>query len=331
MHLDLHSHSTFSDGSLAPEELLNRAAMAKLDFFAITDHDTLNAYFYIKDSVDLSSAKFLYIPGTELSTITAEGKDFHLLFFFPLLSLGDTSRLVDCGIMSPDDVQQFFRGRTDKYVEGVRAFNLELDEIRASRMARARSIIDTFNEKFAPSPPLCWEEFAELSGINLENNTCDGTIGRPHVAKYLLKRGIVASFQEAFDLYLYDGGPCAVKKKELDLAGIVHRARSLQAVPVLAHAMIKYKRPVLDTLIPELFSAGLRGLEVYHKSHDDGCITYLNNLLRRAPSKPFPTLGSDFHDPANSRSPDIGFASYNNKMLEEEKLACIQGMFEAIL
>ncbi len=41
MIVDLHFHSCFSDGSLTPAELLERAVRAKVDIFALTDHDTL--------------------------------------------------------------------------------------------------------------------------------------------------------------------------------------------------------------------------------------------------------------------------------------------------
>ena len=41
MRLDLHCHSTFSDGTLTPDELIRRAHDARIDVLALTDHDTL--------------------------------------------------------------------------------------------------------------------------------------------------------------------------------------------------------------------------------------------------------------------------------------------------
>jgi predicted metal-dependent phosphoesterase TrpH len=61
---DLHSHTTASDGSLDPDELLVHAAECGVDALAITDHDTLAAF----DRVDTSVARTRLVPGIELST-----------------------------------------------------------------------------------------------------------------------------------------------------------------------------------------------------------------------------------------------------------------------
>ncbi|SFD25674.1 RNase RNM [Pseudoalteromonas denitrificans] len=68
MKYDLHSHTTCSDGRLSPEELLDRAVEKKIDVFAITDHDTLDAlptaHSYIKDN----NLNIQLINGIEIST-----------------------------------------------------------------------------------------------------------------------------------------------------------------------------------------------------------------------------------------------------------------------
>ena len=64
MIFDLHSHTTFSDGVLTPQELINRAIQKGVDALAITDHDTLDAY----SEVPLAEERIRLIPGIELST-----------------------------------------------------------------------------------------------------------------------------------------------------------------------------------------------------------------------------------------------------------------------
>src|SRR6056297_3516751 len=65
MNLDLHMHSTNSDGTKTPEELFQRAKGKKLDIISITDHDTLEG---IDENIDLSKKYGInYIPGIELS------------------------------------------------------------------------------------------------------------------------------------------------------------------------------------------------------------------------------------------------------------------------
>jgi len=64
MNIDFHCHTTASDGSLSPKELLELAAEREIDMLSITDHDTLEAY------QDISSANnsIEIIPGIELSS-----------------------------------------------------------------------------------------------------------------------------------------------------------------------------------------------------------------------------------------------------------------------
>lgn len=64
MVFDLHTHSTLSDGSLTPQELLARAVEKGVDVLAITDHDTMDAY----QEVPLVNNGIKLVPGIELST-----------------------------------------------------------------------------------------------------------------------------------------------------------------------------------------------------------------------------------------------------------------------
>jgi predicted metal-dependent phosphoesterase TrpH len=63
MIVDLHCHSTCSDGSLSPLQLIEKAKESSIELFAITDHDTIQAYKEIDDVADLN-----LISGIELST-----------------------------------------------------------------------------------------------------------------------------------------------------------------------------------------------------------------------------------------------------------------------
>lgn len=79
MHLDLHVHTTASDGTLTPAELVSRAISSQISTLAITDHDSV-------DGVDqaMQAAKnspLTVIPGVELSALH-EGRDVHILGYF---------------------------------------------------------------------------------------------------------------------------------------------------------------------------------------------------------------------------------------------------------
>lgn len=77
--IDLHVHSTFSDGTCTPAELLSLAEQAGLSYMALTDHDTVAGIPIIQEAARLSSVRI--IPGVELSSANKKGKkqDIHIL------------------------------------------------------------------------------------------------------------------------------------------------------------------------------------------------------------------------------------------------------------
>ena len=79
MRLDLHVHTTASDGSLGPAEVVGLAADGGLDVLAITDHDTVAGIPAATDAAAESSLRL--IPGIEVSS-THEGAEYHILGYF---------------------------------------------------------------------------------------------------------------------------------------------------------------------------------------------------------------------------------------------------------
>lgn len=77
--IDLHVHSTFSDGTLTPTQLVELAEKCNLEAFALTDHDTTDG---IEEAVNAASSFNLeVIPGIEFST-EYRGKDIHILGYY---------------------------------------------------------------------------------------------------------------------------------------------------------------------------------------------------------------------------------------------------------
>lgn len=80
--IDLHCHSTASDGALTPTELVNRAADKKVTHLALTDHDTINGLEEARSAAKAND--IVLIPGIELScvwrsnTIHIVGLDFDI-------------------------------------------------------------------------------------------------------------------------------------------------------------------------------------------------------------------------------------------------------------
>jgi predicted metal-dependent phosphoesterase TrpH len=77
--LDLHSHTTFSDGTLTPGDLVDAAIRAGVKALAITDHDTLAGW---EQAIQAAGSALEIVPGVELSTVE-NGKSLHILGFYP--------------------------------------------------------------------------------------------------------------------------------------------------------------------------------------------------------------------------------------------------------
>jgi 3',5'-nucleoside bisphosphate phosphatase len=78
--VDLHVHSTASDGKYAPEEIVNKAAALGLRYLALTDHDSVAG---IVTAIEAARAfpRLTFIPGVEVSTDVPEG-EIHILGYF---------------------------------------------------------------------------------------------------------------------------------------------------------------------------------------------------------------------------------------------------------
>lgn len=80
MTVDLHIHTTASDGRLTPQEVICLAEQAGLRYIAITDHDTVAAYEQLA-AVQLPAANLTIIPGIECSTDTLR-HEVHILGYY---------------------------------------------------------------------------------------------------------------------------------------------------------------------------------------------------------------------------------------------------------
>ena len=198
MKIDLHIHtSTGSDGALSMEEVFLEAAARNIDFLSITDHDSIE---HQGKAVALAEKHGMrYISGVELNvTFLYRGKALSLDF----LGYGYDSRNT---------------GLNDK-----------LRLIREHREIRARRIVDNLNTEFKKeSRPLFTD-----SDLSKMQEGVDGILSRPHIAEYLVKKGIVASRQDAFDRYLVK---CDVPKYPLSLEEASALVKRAGGKIVLAH------------------------------------------------------------------------------------------------
>lgn len=143
--------------------------------------------------------------------------------------------------------------------------------------------------------------------ITLEEamNEAQGDIvGRLHIAKALVRKGVVQSIPEAFDRFIGIGKPGYIEKEKLTPKQGIELIKSAGGIAVLAHPLlIGLSMEKLDKLLAELKGYGLGGIEAYYTSH-----TYedMGNLLRLAVKHGLAaTGGTDFHG-ANKPEVEIG-------------------------
>ncbi|MBI3910798.1 MAG: phosphatase, partial [Armatimonadetes bacterium] len=130
-----------------------------------------------------------------------------------------------------------------------------------------------------------------------------GQVGRPHMAKALVKQGVVASTQEAFDRYLADNAPCCIPKVKLTPVEAIDLIHLAGGTAVLAHP--KYLEfpniARLEQAIAAWRDAGLDGLECYYSQHSPEETELYLDIARRLDL--VVSGGSDFHGDSKPHAP----------------------------
>ena len=119
-------------------------------------------------------------------------------------------------------------------------------------------------------------------------------VGRPHVAAVLVRKGVVDSIPEAFDLYLASGRPAYVERYRLPPEEAIELARASGAVPIVAHPhTLGMTGTTLDQELRRLARHGLVGLECYYPEYEPD--TRLELVERARDVGLVPSGGSDYH------------------------------------
>lgn len=135
-------------------------------------------------------------------------------------------------------------------------------------------------------------------------------LGRPHIAELMQEKGLVSSFDEAFDHYLGKGKPAYVEKYKISCAEAIKRILEAGGLPVLAHpglldfnresnddAVKNESRKKAELFIDNLIKCGLEGIEVYYTEHDPETTAWLQGVAEKKHLTA--TGGSDFHGTFN--------------------------------
>ncbi len=247
VRLDLHMHTTASDGFWSPGAVVRGAAEGGLDVISITDHDTAAAVPIAQEAA--AALRIEVIPGIEVSS-TFHRDDIHILGYF-----------------------------IDPVSEAIVAHS---ERAGARRVERMKEMLALLADDGIEVPFEDVEAAAGPDGV---------VIGRPHLAQALVDGGHVTSIYHAFDDLIGDDGPAFVPTHLLEPAEAVDVVLAGGGIPIWAHP----PGELVDTLLPGLLEAGLRGLEVYRPRNRRSEVLRFESICRSAGL--LMTGGSDWHGP----------------------------------
>jgi len=269
MRIDLHVHSKdCSDGRLPVESILDIASRKRIKLLSITDHDSIECQESI-EALALSKG-IKYITGVELN-ITFSDSAYREGKLISLDALGYG------------------------YDYGNEALLTKIKALKSHRRKRAELILERINERFTKEGRALFTE-SDLAAIEA---TVDGAFGRPHIANYMVGKGIVSSRQEAFDRYLVE---CDVPKLPLSLEEASALIRDAGGRLVLAHpndpngtslAAISSSLKDQHEVIKRRMLPFLDGVECWHPRHDRAATA--SYLAFTAEQGLIATGGSDCH------------------------------------
>ena len=223
--IDLHMHSSCSDGTMTPEELAAAALSLGLEAAALTDHDTVSG---VERFLSAAEGTPLHaVPGVELASMLFN-KDIHIVGLFiapasgPLLSA--------------------------------------LDQMRLWREERNAEMVGKLRSK---GYEITMEEVQEEAGGE--------SVGRPHIASILLRKGYFQDMQSVFNRLIGRNGSCYVLRKYYPVDACIRLIHEAGGLAIWAHPLhaARGARAALRKIGSRLVNFGLDGLECYYSMFSD--------------------------------------------------------------
>jgi 3',5'-nucleoside bisphosphate phosphatase len=249
--IDLHLHTTASDGRSSPDDLVRAALRNRLTALSVTDHDTVAALDLV--SAGCARVGIEWVPGIEITAIR-DDVDVHILGYF-----------VDH--RSP-----------------------VLAEFLAAQVADRRRRVREMIEKL------------ETLGVHVDPEEVLGGhggldpkwIGRPLLARALVRARRVRTPREAFDLYLAENGAAWVPRRAPSPEAVIALIHGVGGIASLAHPGLLGR----DEWVPPMAAAGLDAIEVYYIEHSPEMAVHYRVLAERLGLAL--SGGSDYHgDPSH--------------------------------
>lgn len=260
--IDIHSHTTYSDGSSSVEELLKEAEKLDLSLLSITDHNTIQAHFELQNSNIRDKFKGKIISGIEITT-TYNGETIEVLGYgFDL-----------------DTMQQFLNDNVLTFEEK----QLKEYELIKNRYKDIGVIFDENNIKFNPKIESCRPAFAieikkypenykfflNQESINTASGFTRNEVYNPKSPLYVDESSLFPSLDLTIEMIHNSGG-----------------------LAFLAHTFA-YSPNIANELLNIINNYELDGLECFYTTFTKEQSDYLINICKNR--EMYMSGGSDFH------------------------------------
>lgn len=247
--IDLHTHTTCSDGTDTPRGLINKALAQGIKVIALTDHDSVAGW---EEATSALRGEINLVLGAEISCLTETGTSVHML---GLLFDGNNAEMLSM-----------------------------LEQTRDDRVPRMITMIELLNN----------------AGIHVTMQDVEevmphgATMGRPHLADALVRKGVISSRDEAFNELLNNESRFYVAHIAPTPEAAIAQIRAAGGVAVIAHPFASRRGETLQAeTFSSLVAAGLNGIEVDHRDQNNEERAMLRGIARELDL--VVTGSSDYH------------------------------------
>lgn len=347
--VDLHVHTTFSDGQYTPTQIIKMAVALKMKAIAITDHDSTAGVNEAKKAVKSIKVK---ISNTKATNNIDNTNNITSNFNAALTSSNNCDNCVDAILPAPNNTDTFsdtipvssnncdyniilipgielnidwLAGECHLLGLGLKNTSLKLQSVinnlRQMRIERNEEVIQKLRDN---GIDITLSDV--VKEINSEREIPADLISRVHIASYLVTHKYTHSKKIAFEKYLANNALCYVRKRGVDMESGIAAIKESGGIPVIAHPMSMYlSRTKLKNKLEEFFSMGVMGLEAYHPSTKPGDCYWLEETAHKIGY--FITAGSDFHGESVRSDRKLGYtmgdAEIDNKYYFNELLPAL--------
>ncbi len=230
--IDMHTHSTASDGSCSPERLIELALEVGLTALALTDHDTLDGVAAARAKAQGTGLRFIAGVEIEIDRDTTLGAQ-------PAASTGEF-HLLGLGLSDQRE-----------------ALEEALAQLRQARHERNLRMVTKLQRD---GIPVSMEELNEIAGGKV--------VSRAHFARLFVRKKVVSSMDAAFSRLIGRGQAYYEPRACLPLGEATRLIHLAGGIAVVAHPIsLGIKGPALRQFLSSCRDQGVDGLEAWHPNH----------------------------------------------------------------